>query len=492
MFQTTIRSEQGNKKNDSNSTSKNKPKINFGEMLKGHASVPDLGKQPAQMMVEEEEEKPTQKKAIQKKTMVEDEEELQMKEAPEKKSESSGTSGTKVSMPDSVRGKMENSFGTDFSNVNIHKDSGHATNIGALAYTQGNDVHFAPGQYNPESSKGQELLGHELTHVVQQRQGRVQPTKQGKGMSVNDSPALENEADVMGARAAQGKDAQVVGVGNGVQKQDGDDLDKEPVEENPLSDNNQDFFTNIKTYIEEQITLYTEKLESEETKYEERNWAIDYSQGNFLAYSERIDLLENYKTEVESIETIAKSKGTSGNGLLTLMNVVHNEAANYRDDAKLAVAYAYLNRIEYSGDGDIREPEGDSEISHYSELNDRWNNYSTTADRLEFLRNIKSSFDAANSRIENCTTDPTDGATHWVSPIGLDSASGANDTKAGYYPRNYPGVGWKFFPNWARSNEWVDENPTKASAWFNVSEYEEIIATGVAGSEFLFYKGVKY
>ncbi len=66
--------------------------------------------------------------------------------------------------------------------------------MGALAYTQGNNVHFAPGQYNPSSQKGQELLGHELTHVVQQREGRVQPTKQGKGMSVNDSPVLEKEA----------------------------------------------------------------------------------------------------------------------------------------------------------------------------------------------------------------------------------------------------------------------------------------------------------
>ncbi len=207
MFQTTIRSEQGNKKNDSNSSSKNKPKINFGEMLKGHASVPDLGKQPAQMMVEEEEEKPTQKKAIQKKTMVEDEEELQMKEAPEKKPKSSVTSGTKVSMPDGVKGKMENSFGTDFSNVNIHKDSGQATNMGALAYTQGNDVHFAPGQYNPNTREGQELLGHELAHVVQQRQGRVKPdAPQNKGgLSVNSDKGLENEADVMGKKAASSK-----------------------------------------------------------------------------------------------------------------------------------------------------------------------------------------------------------------------------------------------------------------------------------------------
>jgi hypothetical protein len=83
--------------------------------------------------------------------------------------------------------------------------------MGALAYTQGNDVHFAPGQYNPESSKGQELIGHELTHVVQQRQGRVKPTKeQGKGLSVNDNPSLENEADTKGKKAANGQTVNVV------------------------------------------------------------------------------------------------------------------------------------------------------------------------------------------------------------------------------------------------------------------------------------------
>ncbi|MFN6947166.1 MAG: DUF4157 domain-containing protein, partial [Cytophagaceae bacterium] len=73
------------------------------------------------------------------------------------------------------------------------------------AYAQGNDIHFAPGQYNPETQSGQELLGHELTHVVQQRQGRVQGTTQTKGLAVNDDTALEHEADVMGKKAASGE-----------------------------------------------------------------------------------------------------------------------------------------------------------------------------------------------------------------------------------------------------------------------------------------------
>jgi hypothetical protein len=114
----------------------------------------------------------------------------------------------------------KNSFKTDFSNIKFIKNDETATQIKALAYTQGNDVHFAPGQYNPGSQKGQELLGHELSHVVQQREGRVKPTNKqqssyakasevNEGMPVNNEPALEKEADEQGRYAAQGKPVRV-------------------------------------------------------------------------------------------------------------------------------------------------------------------------------------------------------------------------------------------------------------------------------------------
>jgi hypothetical protein len=118
-----------------------------------------------------------------------EEEELQMKADPNK-------------MPKNVQSKMEGAFNSDFSNVKIHQGS-KASEVGALAYAQGNDIHFAPGQYDPGSKSGQELLGHELTHVVQQRQGEVKPTTQVNGLAVNDDPGLENEADQMGKRAAE-------------------------------------------------------------------------------------------------------------------------------------------------------------------------------------------------------------------------------------------------------------------------------------------------
>ena len=108
-------------------------------------------------------------------------------------------------MPEEVQAKMEGAFKTDFSDVKIHADSGKATEVGALAYTQGSDIHFAPGQYHPSDQSGQALLGHELTHVVQQREGRVQPTTQMAGLPVNDDEGLESEADSFGASAASFK-----------------------------------------------------------------------------------------------------------------------------------------------------------------------------------------------------------------------------------------------------------------------------------------------
>ncbi|MCB9234120.1 MAG: DUF4157 domain-containing protein [Bacteroidia bacterium] len=105
-----------------------------------------------------------------------------------------------------VQHKMESAFNSDFSNVNVHENSQKASDIGALAYTQGNDVHFAPGQFKPDTQGGQELIGHELTHVVQQRENRVTPTTQTKSdMPVNDDKGLEGEADHMGAKAARGE-----------------------------------------------------------------------------------------------------------------------------------------------------------------------------------------------------------------------------------------------------------------------------------------------
>jgi hypothetical protein len=103
-------------------------------------------------------------------------------------------------LPSEVRSKMEAAFGTDFSDVRVHV--GHeASRIGAIAYTWGSNIHFAPGHYNPHTLQGQKVLGHELWHVVQQKAGRVK-NPFGGGVAVVQDHALEAEADRMGEKAA--------------------------------------------------------------------------------------------------------------------------------------------------------------------------------------------------------------------------------------------------------------------------------------------------
>jgi len=114
-------------------------------------------------------------------------------------------------MPKATREKFEAAFCTDFSSVRVHEGDA-APQMGAVAFTQGEQIHFAPGKYDPVSGGGQELLGHELTHVLQQRSGSV--TTQGKDANINKDQGLEAEADALGARAARGELVQVGGVAN--------------------------------------------------------------------------------------------------------------------------------------------------------------------------------------------------------------------------------------------------------------------------------------
>ena len=207
------------RQNDSNSNN-NKPsqqKVDFEAQMKWLDSIINAddsveearnNRFAAQLFARDEEEE-KEKQAM-------PDEEFRLKPEDEKERQAKGgegNPGTKTNMPDDVQNKMENSFGEDFSDVNIHKDSEQAPGLGALAYTQGNDIHFAPGQYEPGSQKGQELLGHELSHVVQQREGRVKPDgQQNKAdANVNTDEGLEKEADELGEQAAQGKKADVKG-----------------------------------------------------------------------------------------------------------------------------------------------------------------------------------------------------------------------------------------------------------------------------------------
>lgn len=100
-------------------------------------------------------------------------------------------------LPDNLKSGIESLSGHSMDDVKVHFNSPKPAQLNALAYAQGSNIHVAPGQGKH--------LAHEAWHVAQQKQGRVKPTTQTKGVAINDDQNLEREADVMGAKAMQMK-----------------------------------------------------------------------------------------------------------------------------------------------------------------------------------------------------------------------------------------------------------------------------------------------
>ncbi len=99
-------------------------------------------------------------------------------------------------LPDNLKTGIEHLSGYAMDDVKVHFNSSKPTQLNAHAFAQGTDIHLAAGQ--------EKHLPHEAWHVVQQKQGRVQPTMQLKGtVNINDDVRLEKEADVMSAKALQ-------------------------------------------------------------------------------------------------------------------------------------------------------------------------------------------------------------------------------------------------------------------------------------------------
>ncbi len=81
------------------------------------------------------------------------------------------------SMDAFIQSNMEKSIGADFSKVKIHTNENAVQmnrSLNARAFTNGNDIYFNNGQYNPKNPSGRHLLAHELAHVVQQKGNKTQ------------------------------------------------------------------------------------------------------------------------------------------------------------------------------------------------------------------------------------------------------------------------------------------------------------------------------
>jgi len=117
-------------------------------------------------------------------------------EAPAQLTQRSAPLPNNTGLPDQLKSGIESLSGMSMDHVKVHYNSAQPAQLNAHAYAQGSDIHMGPGQ--------EKHLPHEAWHVVQQAQGRVQPTRQmAGGTAINDNQALEHEADRMGAAALQ-------------------------------------------------------------------------------------------------------------------------------------------------------------------------------------------------------------------------------------------------------------------------------------------------
>jgi hypothetical protein len=135
----------------------------------------------------------SQSQPIQRQELEEDEE-LQMKPLVQRRENLGGgeastdlesaiqsARGSGQSLDTNLQQAMGQAMGADFSGVKVHTDSQSDQlnkSIQAKAFTTGQDVFFRQGAYEPSSRGGQELIAHELTHVVQQNGGAVQRSPQ--------------------------------------------------------------------------------------------------------------------------------------------------------------------------------------------------------------------------------------------------------------------------------------------------------------------------
>lgn len=106
-----------------------------------------------------------------------------------------------------TRSEMEAAFKQDFGDVRIHADASAdelVRELDAKAFTTGKDVFFREGAYQPDSEPGKSLLGHELTHVVQQEGGVQSRNAIGR---IGD--AFEEEAASVGQAMSEGQEVSV-------------------------------------------------------------------------------------------------------------------------------------------------------------------------------------------------------------------------------------------------------------------------------------------
>jgi len=173
--------------------------------------------------------------------------------------------------------QMSQATGVDLGGVNVHTSpeaNELSQQLGAKAFTTGQDIFFRSGAYDPHSSAGQELIAHELTHVVQQGSGAV---KSGRGMTVSaPGDVHEQQADATARAVTQ----------SGLQRQEEEEYVQPQIEEEEEP-------------IQAQIEEEEEEIQPQEIPEEEEVLQMQEEEELQLQEEEELQLQEEEEEELQ-------------------------------------------------------------------------------------------------------------------------------------------------------------------------------------------------
>lgn len=366
------------------------------------------------------------------------------------------TKGGGNPLPSGMATEMGQKIGADFSNVRTHTDQNAIQmnqELVANAFSHGNDIYFNKNQYNPSSPDGKRLLAHELTHTVQQNANTVSRD--------TNTPQI--------------------------QKQD----DGETVNSEALTRGNPE---HILTSSERSELRFTQRLTQNMDEWSStmlettlRRLGGDINAEMRSRYHTRIRNLVNFR---RSLRNSLSPHLSQVDDILTLANIIYNEAGVHGEAAHRAIGYAWLNRT-----GGTASANRGAELSDYRRLSLRWEGFDDVA-KLTFIQHFPHSVQTATSLINmsdaaRSSSDPTQGATHWLSPESLPDFDPARHATS-RYSRTVDSATNKAFPNWAVANDDTTRIEALRSEGKITSNYREIVIRGIPRIEFMFYRGVNF
>jgi Domain of unknown function (DUF4157)/DNA/RNA non-specific endonuclease len=113
--------------------------------------------------------------------------------------------GPGLALTPEIRGPFEQALQADFSGVRVHTGAAAAAanaRAGARAFAFGSDLAFGQGEFQPQTPRGQVLLGHELVHVAQAQRGTNGVRSAAETEAERLAPALNAHAPVAVQNAA--------------------------------------------------------------------------------------------------------------------------------------------------------------------------------------------------------------------------------------------------------------------------------------------------